>query len=220
MGAEALASSFTKLGNNMYKFYYFSNSCSVASHIALEHAGADYEAIRVDFANEEQRKDSYLVINAKGRVPALDTPRGTLTENPAILMFISQTFPDAGLAPLNDAYLMAQVHSFNAYLSSTVHVAHAHGVRGIRWANDAAAIREMKRKAPEVVGECFELIENSLFKGPWVMGDQYSICDMYLFTIAQWLEADEVDPTRFPKVLEHRTRMLENPAVKKVLAAQ
>lgn len=220
MGAEALASSFITLGNNMYKFYYFSNSCSVASHIALEHAGADYEAIRVDFANEEQRKDSYLAINAKGRVPALDTPRGTLTENPAILMFISQTFPDAGLAPLNDAYLMAQVHSFNAYLSSTVHVAHAHGVRGIRWADDAAAIREMKRKTPEVVGDCFELIETRMFKGPWVMGDQYSICDMYLFTIAQWLEADEVDATRFPQVLEHRTRMLENVVVKKVLAAQ
>lgn len=204
----------------MYKFYYFSNSCSVASHIALEHSGADYEAIRVDFANEEQRKDRYLVVNAKGRVPALDTPRGTLTENPAILMFISQTFPDADLAPLNDAYLMAEVHSFNAYLSSTVHVAHAHGVRGIRWADDAVAIREMKRKAPEVVGDCFELIENRLFKGPWVMGDQYSICDMYLFTIAQWLEADEVDPTRFPQVLEHRTRMLEIPVVQKVLAAQ
>jgi glutathione S-transferase len=204
----------------MYKFYYFSNSCSVASHIALEQSGADYEAIRVDFANEEQRKDNYLAINAKGRVPALETPRGTITENPAILTFISQTFPDAGLAPLNDAYLMAQVHSFNAYLSSTVHVAHAHGVRGIRWADDEAAISEMKRKAPEVVGDCFELIENSLFKGPWVMGDQYSICDMYLFTIAQWLEADKVDPTRFPKVLEHRTRMLEDSVVKKVLQAQ
>lgn len=204
----------------MYQFYYFSNSCSLASHIALEHAGADYEAIRVDFAKEEQRKDKYLGINAKGRVPALVTPRGILTENPAILMFVSQTFPDAGLAPLGDAFLMAQVHSFNAYLSSTVHVAHAHGVRGIRWADDQAAIDEMKVKAPEVVGDCFELIEKTLFKGPWVMGDQYSICDMYLFTLAQWLEADRVDPARFPKVLAHRSRMLEEPVVKRVLAAQ
>jgi len=204
----------------MYQFYYFSNSCSLASHIALEHAGADYEAIRVDFAKEEQRKDKYLGINAKGRVPALVTPRGILTENPAILMFVSETFPDAGLAPLGDAFLMAQVHSFNAYLSSTVHVAHAHGVRGIRWADDQAAIDEMKVKAPEVVGDCFELIEKTLFKGPWVMGDQYSICDMYLFTIAQWLEADRVDPARFPKVLAHRSRMLEEPVVKRVLAAQ
>ncbi len=204
----------------MYQFYYFSNSCSLASHIALEHAGADYEAIRIDFAKEEQRKDKYLGINAKGRVPALVTPRGILTENPAILMFVSETFPDAGLAPLGDAFLMAQVHSFNAYLSSTVHVAHAHGVRGIRWADDQAAIDEMKVKAPEVVGDCFELIEKTLFKGPWVMGDQYSICDMYLFTIAQWLEADRVDPARFPKVLAHRSRMLEEPVVKRVLAAQ
>lgn len=204
----------------MYKFYYFSNSCSLASHIALEHVGADYEAIRVDFANQAQRKEEYLGINAKGRVPALVTPRGILTENPAILMYICQSFPDAKLAPLDDAFEMAQVNSFNAYLSSTVHVAHAHGVRGIRWADDEVAISDMKRKAPEVVADCFELIENALFRGPWVLGDNYSICDMYLFTLAQWLEADKVDPARFPKVLEHRTRMRADPVAKKILQAQ
>jgi glutathione S-transferase len=204
----------------MYKFYYFSNTCSLAPHIALEHVKADYEAVRVDFTKSEQRQDKYLDINAKGRVPALLTPRGVLTENPAILMYICQTYPEAKLAPLDDAFAMAQVHSFNAYLSSTVHVAHAHGVRGIRWADDEAAIEEMKRKAPGVVGDCFDLIENTLLKGPWVMGDEYTISDMYLFTIARWLEADDVDPARFPKVLAHRTRMLKDPVVEKVLAMQ
>ncbi len=204
----------------MYRFYYFSQSCSVASHIALEEVGADYEAISVNLANGEQRQDDYLGVNVKGRVPALVTPRGTLTENPAILMYLSQTYPAANLAPLDDAFAMAQIHSFNAYLSSTVHVAHAHGVRGIRWADDEAAILEMKRKAPQTVGDCFELIENTMFKGPWVMGHTYTISDIYLFTIAQWLEADNVDPTRFPKILDQRTRMLEKNTVKRVLEAQ
>ncbi|MFP6808021.1 MAG: glutathione S-transferase family protein [Pseudomonadales bacterium] len=204
----------------MLKLYYFANTCSLAPHIALETAGLEYEAVSVDFRVAEQRTDKYLGINAKGRVPALATAEGIITENPAILMYISQMSPQAKLAPLDNAFAMAQVNSFNAYLSSTVHPAHAHGVRGIRWADDEAAIAEMKRKMPKVMGDCFQLIEDTLFKGPWAMGDDYSICDMYLFTIAQWLEADQVDPARFPKILDHRTRMRDDPIVQKVLAAQ
>lgn len=204
----------------MYKFFYFPNSCSLASHIALEQAGADYEAIRVNLAVNEQRDDKYLSLNPKGRVPVLATPEGVLTENPAILLYISQVFPDSNLAPLENPFLLAQVNSFNAYLSSTVHVAHAHGVRGYRWADSDDAIEELKRKMPETVADCFDLIETTLFQGPWVMGERYSICDPYLFTIAQWLEADKVDPARFPQILAHRNRMLADPIVKRVMDSQ
>lgn len=72
----------------------------------------------------------------------------------------------------------------------------------------------------ETVGDCFELIETEMFNGPWVMGENYSCADIYLFTIAQWLEADEVDISRFPKVEEHRLKMREVPAIQKVLAQQ
>ncbi len=204
----------------MYRFFYAQNSCSLASHIALELAGADYEAIKINLAGSEQREEKYLSINPKGRVPVLVTPDGILTENLAILVYVSQTFPEAHLTPRDDPFANAQVLSFCTYLSSTVHVAHAHGVRGNRWADDPAAISEMKRKAPETMAECFETIETKLFKGPWVMGEDYGIGDMYLFTIATWLEADGVDPTRFPKIHEHRNRMSSNPIVKKVIAAQ
>ena len=94
----------------------------------------------------------------KGRVPSLVTDKGVLTETPAILAFIAQSFPRAGLAPLGDPFAFAQVQAFNSYLCSTVHVAHAHRMRGHRWADDPAAIAEMRRKAPQAVGECFELI--------------------------------------------------------------
>jgi glutathione S-transferase len=83
----------------MLTLFYAPTACSLASHIALEEAQADFEARRVDFAAGEQRSPDYLAINPKGRVPALVTPRGVLTETPAILAFIAQSFPEARLAP-------------------------------------------------------------------------------------------------------------------------
>lgn len=71
----------------------------------------------------------------------------------------------------------AQVEAFNSDLLSTVHVAHAHRMRGQRWADDPAAIAEMQRKVPQSVGACFDLIEPEMLKGPWVMGEAYTICD-------------------------------------------
>ena len=200
--------------------FYASNTCSLASHITLEESGAVYESKRLNFAENEQRKPEYLKINPKSRVPALVTDHGILTETPAILVYIAQSFPKANLAPLNDPFRLAQIQAFNSYLCSTVHVAHAHRMRGYRWTDDAPAMEAMKKKVPQNVGDCFGLIENEYFKGPWVMGDSYTICDPYLFTLAGWLEADSVDPKRFPKVLDHRNRMAERPAVKKVLARE
>src|SRR5262245_60481655 len=203
----------------MLKLYYAPNTCALASHIALEDAGADYETVRIDFASAEQRKPEYLAINPKGRVPALVTDRGILTETPAILAFLAQSHPDARLAPFEDAFTFAQAQAFNSYLCSTVHVAHSHRMRGNRWADDPAALIAMQKKVPQSVGDCFELIERELLAGPWVMGEAYTICDPYLFTLAQWLEADGVDPSRFPKVQEHARRMRERPAVQRALDA-
>jgi glutathione S-transferase len=206
----------------MITLYYARGTCALASHLALEYAGAEYRTVRVDFAKKEQRSPDYLRLNPKGRVPALLTEQGVLTETPALLQFISQSFPRAKLAPLDDAFLLARVNEFNSYLCSTVHIAHAHRMRGYRWVDesDTHAIEAMQKKVPQSVGECFELIERELFKGPWVLGETFSVCDMYLFTLAQWMEGDGLDPARFPKVADHRRRMAADPVVIKVLAVQ
>jgi glutathione S-transferase len=200
------------------KLYYAPNTCSLATLLALEEAGADYTLARVDFASNAQRAPEYLAINPKGRVPALETERGILTETPAMLAFLARTFPAAKLAPLDDAFELAQVESFNAYLCSTVHVAHAHRMRGARWADDPDAIEAMKRKVPESVFGAYDVIERTLFVGPWVRGERYGIADAYLFTLAQWLEGDGVDPARLPKIAEHRERVRNRPAVQRALA--
>lgn len=202
------------------KLYYAPNTCALASHIALEEAGARYETVRIDFAEADQRKPEFLAINPKSRVPALVTARGVLTETPAILAFIAQSFPQARLAPLDDPFAFARIQAFNAYLCATVHVAHAHRMRGYRWADDPAAISAMQRKVPQSVRECFDLIERDLPDAPWVMGESYTICDPYLFTLAQWLEADGVDPAGLPKVRAHRERVAGRPAVRRALAGE
>jgi glutathione S-transferase len=202
------------------KLFYAPHTCSLASHIALEDAAAEYATVRINFADDEQRKPAYLAINPKGRVPALVTERGILTETPAMLAFIAQSFPQTRLAPLDDPFGFAEVQAFNSYLGATLHVAHAHRMRGNRWADDPAAITAMQRKVPESVSACYDLIEVNMLRGPWVMGETYTICDPYLFTMAQWLEQDGVDPSRIPKVISHRRRMAERPAVRKAIAEE
>lgn len=73
---------------------------------------------------------------------------------------------------------------------------------------------------PVSVTQIFELIDTKMLKGPWVLGDSYSICDPYLYTVATWLEGDGVDLNRIPKVREHRARMAERANVKRALAEQ
>ena len=204
----------------MFKLYFAPGTCALASHIALAEAGAPYTTVKLDFKANQQNSPEYLAINPKGRVPSLVTDRGVLTETPAMLAFIAQSFPQARLAPIDDPFEFAKVQAFNSYLCSTVHVAHAHKMRGARWATEETTFADMKRMVPKTVGACFALIERDMLRGPWVMGEQYTICDPYLYTLTGWLEGDGVDIATLPKVADHRKRMSERPAVQKVMAEQ
>ncbi len=201
--------------------YYTPGTCAQAVRIALEEAGAPYELVRVDFAAAQQRTPEFLAVNPKGRVPALATPHGTLTETPALLAYVAQSFPEAHLAP-TDAHGFARLQEFHSYLASTVHIAHAHRPRASRWADEPEAIAAIQRKVPQNMTECFDLIESHYLpdaaQGPWVMGEQYTVADGYLFTIGTWLQSDGVDIANFPKVFAHTQRVLQRPAVQRALA--
>jgi glutathione S-transferase len=194
-------------------------SCSVATHIALEEAGAQYKAVKVDLSKGEQRMPEYLAVNPKGRVPALVTPRGILSENVALLLYIAQTHAHANLAPLSDPYALAKMQAFNAYLASTVHVNHAHKARAGRWTDSAVAIETMKAKVPQNMTDCAAMIETEMLAGPWVMGNQFTVADCYLFINTMWMEGDGVDLSKFPKLTAHYAAMKKRPSVQKALAA-
>ena len=204
----------------MLKLYFTPGTCALATHIALAEAGADYTAERIDFKTNQQQSPEYLAINPKGRVPALVTDRGVLTENVAMLAYIAQTFPKAKLAPIDDPYAFAEVQAINSYLSSTVHVAHSHKGRGYRWATEESSFADMKKTLPKSMGAVFGLLEQKMLRGPWMMGETYTICDPYLFTLTGWLEGDGVDIATLPKVADHFKRMKDRPAVQKALAEE
>ena len=198
--------------------YFTPGTCAQAVRIALEEAQAPYTLVRVDFASQQQRSPEYLAVNPKGRVPALVTEHGTLTETPALLAYVAQRFADARLAPA-DPFGFARMQEFHSYLASTVHIAHAHRPRASRWADEPEAQAAMQRKVPANMTECFTLIERHyLGEGPWVLGEQYSVADGYLFTVAGWLKSDGVDIAQFPKVHAHSQRLAQRPAVQRALA--
>ena len=204
----------------MIKLYYAPHTCSLASHIALEDAGADYSTVRISFAAEEQRKPEYLAINPKGRVPALVTDQGILTETPAILAFIAQSFPRARLAPLEIPFRLRRCRPSTAICARPCTSPMPTACAAIAGPTIPPPSRRCSARCRSRSAACYELIEHKMLGGPWVMGETYTICDPYLFTIAQWLEGDGVDPSRFPKVMAHRRRMSERPEVQRAISEQ
>lgn len=203
----------------MLKLFYKQGAVSLASHIALEEAGADFDLVPVDFKADGQRTPEYLSLNPLGRVPTLVTEDGILTETIAILTYIAQRFPAARLAP-KDPWDFAQMLSVMSYLASTVHVSASHINRGYRWADDTDAIGEMRRKAPSVLAANFRILEDRIGAGPWILGSQYSVADPHLFVMTWWAEPDGVPLAQFPKLRAYLTRMQERAAVQKVLARE
>lgn len=197
-------------------FYTGRQSIGVASHIALEESGLDYELVELDFTKSEQKSADYLKVNPKARVPSLVLERGILTETPAILTYLAQRAPDSAIALPKDPFDYAQIQSFNSYLCSTVHVAHAHKQRGTRWVDDEAAIKAMRENVPKTMAECFDLIEAQMLRGPWVHGDAFSISDPYLYRISSWLDGDGVDINNYPKVKAHSEAMAQRDSVRAV----
>ncbi len=200
----------------MITLYYAKGTAALAPHILLEDAGATYDARLVDFSTSEQQSPGFLAINPKGRVPALITAEGTLTETPAILAYIAQLHPNANLAPA-DPFGFAEAQAFNLYLAATVHVNHAHKQRGGRWTDDETAQKKMREKVPANMTDCARVIEQNYLKGPWVMGQTYSMCDAYLFVITRWMKVDGVNLDDFPAITDHFAAMQERTSVQKIM---
>lgn len=203
----------------MLRFYYSPVSCSLASHIALEEAGADYEGIEAIARRGDTQSPAFRAVNPKGFVPVLITDRGTISESTAILTYIAQTYPQAGLLPSNDPFGAAQVTAFNAFLATAVHVTYRTISRPRIFADGEIAQAALRAKVPEMLTQYFGLVENQLADGrPWIHGDRYSTSDPYLFIYASYMYwGDRGNPGDFPLVMAHRQRVLARPATQRAL---
>ena len=201
------------------KLFYSPNACSLASHIALEEAGADYELVLTSTRDGSVRKPEYLAINPKGRVPALQTERGVLTESPAILSWIAQAYPEARLAPLDDPFAFAEMQAFNGFLSSSMHIMFALHWRAARFVEGEDHLAAVKAHAPKALAEQFRLVEERLKDGrTWVNGGAYTVSDPYLLVFTRWLDENGLgDLDDYPNVKAHRARVETRPAVRRAL---
>ena len=190
----------------MLTLFASKGSVSVASAIMLEKTETKYKLEFLDFSQADQTKKSYLNINPKGRVPALVTPHGVLMKIGAILEYVAPDF-----IPLA-AYSAARVREIIHYLASTMHVNHAHKMRGARWADDPVAVKSMVIKVPETMAKSCAYLEK-IISGPYIFGSKITIADAHLFTIAQWLKGYEVERKDYPKLARFEREFATRPSV-------
>lgn len=199
------------------KLYYAKGTIAIATAIALHEAGLDFEPVRLDFRAGEQTGPEYQAINPKGRVPALVTDQGILTETGAILDYIADIAPAAGLRP-SDPFEAAKMREAMCYLASTMHVNHAHKMRSHRWADQQSSFDDMKAKSVQTMTESAAHVENHVLQGQYVLGETFSLADPYLYVACNWLEGDGVSVADYPKITAFIEAMRGRASVAQVIA--
>lgn len=197
----------------MLTLYYSPGACSLTTHVALHEAGAEHEARRVDFSKGEQRTPEYLAINPHGRVPALVTDGGTITENLAILGFIADSFGAPGSIPRGDPFGTAHAMQLLSWLSGTVH-ATAFGAlfRPARFTADESLHAGIKEGAHAALTSHFVELDDLCGTG-WLTGDEFTAADSYAAVFYRWARGARFDKTLYPRWTALVSRVVERPAV-------
>lgn len=203
----------------MLKLYYSPGACSLVPHIALEEAGADYEPVRVTLAKGEHLQPDYLAINPRARVPSLETDRGIITENPAVINYIADLYQAAGSVPCGDAFAAARCNELLCWFASSVHIAFAEIWRGSRFTDDESLWPALERGGRKVLERQFDEIE-ALCVDEWLVPAGYTAADGYVFTFFRWGRRIGFDMGRYPRWVELAGRILERPAVQRALEAE
>lgn len=207
----------------MYRLYYSPGACSLAPHIVLEELGVAYEPQRLHVNEGENRRPAYLAVNPRGRVPALvyADDRPALTEAMAIMVFLAQRHPEAGLLPTGpEAFVRAL--EWMGWLGSTMHQA---GVRTVfrpeRFTTDAAGAPAIAEQGRQQIRAGYDDIETRLQGQPWALGDRFSAVDAYLLVFYRWGNRCGL-PMReaFPVYAAMMDRVRDRPAVQRVLARE
>ncbi len=189
------------------KLYYSSGSCSLATHIALEEAGAKFDTQRVNLREGEQRKPEYLKINPKAAVPALQLDDGTvITEVPAVISFVADTHPEAKLLAAPGQVLRAKQQEWMAWCSSTVHVAFKPLFRN---KDDEAARKNTQEQLDRY---------DAWMRGPFIFGDQFCAADAYTVVFTRWALALGLKVG--DKMRSSVKKLLERPGVQRAITTQ
>ncbi|KAI5914867.1 glutathione transferase GstA [Thauera sp. 2A1] len=196
------------------KLYYSPGACSLSPHIVLREAGADFTLVRVDLkAKKLEDGSDYLAVNPKGYVPALQLDNGELlTEGPAIIQYIADQHPAAGLAPAPGTLDRARLQEWLNMIATELHKSFTPMFRGAgdEWKN--AALDNIRRR--------FDFVAQRLTTHPFLMGERFSVADAYLFTVLSWTGFVKIDMSPWPALQAFSQRVGERPAVQAALRAE
>ena len=198
--------------------YFAPSTCARVTLTALEEIAQPFETKLVAFMAGEHRSQEYLAINPSGKVPALKTETGVLTQNGAILLYLAQTYPDVGLLPLSgDPHADASVVSALFRLSSDLHPLVTRFVIPGMVVSDPATAPHVRMKAEEVLKLQLAPIAAQLAIQDWLMGDRWSILDAYFAWIWFRITGAGFEPAIFPAIASHYDRAGERPSAKAAL---
>jgi glutathione S-transferase len=198
----------------MLTLFWAANTISSASAIALNEGGVHWESVEVDFKTAEQTKPEYLAINSKGRVPALSTPEGILTETGAILEYIAATMVP-GLTP-GDPLHAARMRELMYYITTTMHVNHAHRMRGSRWAREESSHEDMQSMVTQNMAAGCAFLEARI-RGPFFFGEHLTLAECWVYPVLRFLPGDGVKISGFPKLAALQAAMEARASVKAVI---
>ena len=196
------------------KLFYSPGACSLSPHILLREAGLSFTPVRVDLKTHKTEDGAdFYAISAKGYVPALQLDDGSmLTEGVAIDLWIADQVPAAGLAPRDgmDRYRMIELLTF---IATELHK----NMGGLFVPGLPDATREMiTQRLTARLG----LIEQQLAGRTWLTGEQFTVADAYLFTVAGWAKWVKFDLSPWPMLGAYLGRVAARPAVQAALAAE
>lgn len=197
------------------KLFLKPGSCSLSAHIALEEAGLNYETEAVDLIKKMTASGAdFWSVNPKGYVPALWLDSGELlTEGPAVVQYVADMVPEKKLAPPNGTIERYRLQSWLNFIGTELHkscTAFFHPMSGEDW--KAAARTNLERR----LGYANEHLADKAY----LLGDDFSVADGYLFTVLRWMKPIQFDLSKFPSLLAYQERVAARPAVQAVLKAE
>ncbi|MGZ9098380.1 MAG: glutathione S-transferase family protein [Brevundimonas sp.] len=201
----------------MLRLHHAPLACSMASRFALVEADLPHEVLYVRTWKGEQLTDAYRAINPRGKVPALETDQGILTESTAILPFIADLAPDKGLFPRAGTFERAQAQAWLSFLSSTLHVA----VSAAMFPREGCDNEIARSAALARAVAAFKDVDDHL-EGRDHMLDAPSVCDLYLLTFALWRMAPSLagQLPAFPNIDRLQQQRLAQPAFQRIIGEE
>ncbi len=198
----------------MMTLFFSPGACSLASHIGLEETGAPYELAPVLLAKKQQRTESYLKINPRGKVPALSVDGKVLVENTAILTYLSRRFPEKKLLPADPAEESRCIATM-CWFSGVVHPSYQRSLHPERFTEDEAAQAGIKENGQKQFWANLQEIDGMIQANGWVMGKEFTVVDGYALVFYGWAARSGMPVTELKAYTAWRERMLQRPTVKK-----